>query len=103
MQDMISRHCCYLARSLYELLTGLKHRNGSPLIELYVDNPFMYGDPSVQGPTFAFNILREDGTYVPWPEAERLANDAGVYIRAGGKNNDVSCCRFILQSLMVRI
>ncbi|KIL95098.1 hypothetical protein FAVG1_02030 [Fusarium avenaceum] len=82
--DMISRHCCYLARSLYELLTGLKHRNGSPLIELYVDNPFMYGDPSVQGPTFAFNILREDGTYVSWPEAERLANDAGVYIRAGG-------------------
>lgn len=96
MQDMISRHCCYLARSLYELLTGLKHRNGSPLIELYVDNPFMYGDPSVQGPTFAFNILREDGTYVPWPEAERLANDAGVYIRAGGKNSHVNCCRLRL-------
>jgi molybdenum cofactor sulfurtransferase len=85
-QDMISRHCCYLARYLYERLVDLKHRNGSPLIELYVDSPFMYGDPSLQGPTFAFNIMKEDGSYIPWTEVERLANSAGVYIRAGGKD-----------------
>ncbi|KAM0343865.1 hypothetical protein ACHAPU_008134 [Fusarium lateritium] len=82
--DMISRHCSYLARTLYELLVDLKHVNGSPVVELYVDNPCMYGDSSVQGPTFAFNVLREDGSYVPWPDVERLANNAGVYIRAGG-------------------
>lgn len=44
----------------------------------------MYGEPLAQGPTFAFNIMREDGSYVPWTEVERLANKAGVYIRAGG-------------------
>ncbi|KAI1044896.1 hypothetical protein LB505_005198 [Fusarium chuoi] len=44
----------------------------------------MYGDPSLQGPTFAFNIMKEDGSYIPWTEVERLANSAGVYIRAGG-------------------
>ena len=85
-QDVISRHCSYLARSLYEQLADLKHRDGSPVVELYADEPAMYGDPSAQGPTFAFNITREDGSYVPWTEVERLANNAGVYIRAGGKH-----------------
>ncbi|KAF4962723.1 hypothetical protein FSARC_9284 [Fusarium sarcochroum] len=82
--DVISRHCCYLSHSLYEHLVALKYQDGSPVVELYADDPFMYGEPSAQGPTFAFNILREDGSYVPWTEAERLANNAGVYIRAGG-------------------
>ncbi|KAF5582427.1 molybdenum cofactor sulfurase [Fusarium pseudocircinatum] len=52
---------------------------------LNMRSPFMYGDPSLQGPTFAFNIMKEDGSYIPWTEVERLANSAGVYIRAGGK------------------
>ncbi|KAF4455401.1 hypothetical protein F53441_2190 [Fusarium austroafricanum] len=65
-------------------LYGSMHQNGSPLIEVYVDSPFMYGDPALQGPTFAFNIMRKDGSYIPWTEVERLANNAGVYIRAGG-------------------
>ncbi|KAL4730536.1 hypothetical protein ACLX1H_002572 [Fusarium chlamydosporum] len=82
--DIISRHCCYLARSLYEQLVEIKHRDGSPVIEIYADDPVMYGEPLAQGPTFAFNIMREDGSYVPWTEVERLANKAGVYIRAGG-------------------
>ena len=89
-QDVISRHCSYLARSLYERLADLKHRDGSPVVELYADEPVMYGDPSAQGPTFAFNIMREDGSYVPWTEVERLANNAGVYIRAGGKRTALS-------------
>lgn len=88
-QDVISRHCSYLARSLYEQLADLKHRDGSPVVELYADEPAMYGDPSAQGPTFAFNITREDGSYVPWTEVERLANNAGVYIRAGGKRTEL--------------
>ncbi|KAF5241240.1 hypothetical protein FAUST_3922 [Fusarium austroamericanum] len=93
--DIISRHCCYLARSLHERLADLKHRNGLPVIELYADDPVRYGDPSAQGPTFAFNIMREDGSYVPWTEVERLANKAGVYIRAGG----VCCPGGVAQAL----
>ncbi|GKT98760.1 unnamed protein product [Fusarium langsethiae] len=93
--DTISRHCCYLARSLYEQLVDLKHRNGLPVIELYANDPVRYGDPSAQGPTFAFNIMREDGSYVPWTEVERLANKAGVYIRAGG----VCCPGGVAQAL----
>ncbi|KAJ3519695.1 hypothetical protein NM208_g5134 [Fusarium decemcellulare] len=82
--DTISRHCCYLARSLYKSLVSLRYPNGAPVVEIYVDDPTMYGDPSRQGATFAFNIMRQDGSYVPWTDVERLANDAGVYIRAGG-------------------
>lgn len=65
---------------------ALRYPNGSPVVEVYVDDPTMYGDPSRQGATFAFNVLRQDGTYVPWTDIERLANEAGVYIRAGGEN-----------------
>lgn len=83
-QDAISRHCCYLARSLYKSLVALRYPNGAPVVEIYVDDPCAYGDPSRQGATFAFNIMRQDGTYVPWTDVEKLANDAGVYIRAGG-------------------
>ncbi|KAJ4173895.1 hypothetical protein NW754_012886 [Fusarium falciforme] len=82
--DAISRHCCYLARSLYKSLVALRYPNGAPVVEIYVDDPCAYGDPSRQGATFAFNIMRQDGTYVPWTDVEKLANDAGVYIRAGG-------------------
>ncbi|KAM5375764.1 hypothetical protein ACJZ2D_005820 [Fusarium nematophilum] len=82
--DTISRHCSYLALSLYQSLVALKYPNGAPVVEIYVDDPCMYGDPLRQGATFAFNIIRQDGSYVPWTDVERLANDTGVYIRAGG-------------------
>ncbi|KAF7560844.1 hypothetical protein G7046_g3277 [Stylonectria norvegica] len=82
--DTISRHCNYLARTLYKSLMALTYPNGSPVVEIYVDDPNMYGDPSRQGATFAFNVMRQDGTYVPWTDVERMANQSGVYIRAGG-------------------
>ncbi|KAI5466023.1 pyridoxal phosphate-dependent transferase [Mariannaea sp. PMI_226] len=82
--DVISHHTNYLARSLCKSLMAMHHPNGNPLVELYADDPTMYGDPSRQGATFAFNIMRQDGTYVPWTEVEKLANEAHVFIRAGG-------------------
>lgn len=69
---------------------ALKYSNGSPVVEVYVDDPTMYGDPQRQGATFAFNVLKQDGTYVPWTEIEKMANDAGVYIRAGGMKHTQS-------------
>ncbi|KAK7422637.1 hypothetical protein QQZ08_009443 [Neonectria magnoliae] len=70
--DVISRHCNYLARTLYKSLVALIYPNGAPVVEVYVDDPTMYGDPSRQGATFAFNVMRQDGTYVPWTDVERL-------------------------------
>lgn len=82
--DTISRHCSYLSNVLYKSLVALEYSNGSPVVEVYVDDGATYEDSSLQGPTLAFNILREDGSYVPWTDVERLANVSGIYIRAGG-------------------
>jgi molybdenum cofactor sulfurtransferase len=64
---------------------ALHHPNGSPVVEIYVDKATGYDDPSKQGATFAFNVLRSDGSYVSWLDVEKMANTAGVYIRAGGQ------------------
>lgn len=55
-------------------------------MEVYVDDTLMYGNATLQGPTMAFNVLRKDGSYVPWSDVERVANSAGVFVRAGGKS-----------------
>lgn len=63
-------------------------------MEVYTDAATGYEDPSVQGATFAFNVLRPDGSYVSWMEIEKMANSVGVYIRAGGtsaKHTVVEC------------
>jgi molybdenum cofactor sulfurtransferase len=72
-------------------LKSLRHPNGRPLVELYVDDKIKMATedncfPSKQGATFAFNVLRSDGNYVPWAEVEKTANEAKVYIRAGGEH-----------------
>lgn len=85
MKDTISRHCSCLAQSLHKGLAALKYPNGTPVVEIYVEDATKIGDALAQGPTLAFNVLRQDGSYAPWPDVERMANDAGVYIRAGGK------------------
>ena len=85
IKEVISRHCSYLSRYLYLGLASLKYPNGSPLVEIYVDDPVVFGDSSRQGATIAFNVKNKEGYYVPWTSIEAMANDAGVYIRAGGK------------------
>jgi molybdenum cofactor sulfurtransferase len=63
----------------------LKYPDGSPLVEVYTDPTTGYDEPSIQGATIAFNVLRNDGSYVSWMEVEKMANAAGVFIRAGGQ------------------
>jgi molybdenum cofactor sulfurtransferase len=55
-------------------------------VEIYADSDPGFGDSSVQGAVFAFNVLRKDGSYVSWMDVEKTANEAGVFIRAGGKS-----------------
>jgi hypothetical protein len=64
----------------------LRYSDGSPVLEVYTDPKKGYEDPSTQGATFAFNVLRQDGSYVSWMEVEKMANISGVYIRAGGES-----------------
>jgi molybdenum cofactor sulfurtransferase len=84
----ISRHASYLARRLYAGMASLRHHNGVPVCNVYtgdhVDGGAAFGDARRQGPTIAFSVLRSDGTFVEWTDVEEIANDAGIYIRAGG-------------------
>ncbi|KAL1880813.1 hypothetical protein VTK73DRAFT_4983 [Phialemonium thermophilum] len=88
--DAVSRHTSRLVRQLYEGMRSLRHANGQPVCRIYgQDEDHEYGghgfgDPRRQGATVAFNVFRADGSYVPYSDVERLANERGIYIRSGG-------------------
>jgi selenocysteine lyase/cysteine desulfurase len=81
----VSRHTTSLVRVMYEGMSGLRHPNGQPLCHIYGEDE-AFGDPSQQGATVAFNIFKQDGTYVPYSTVESMANDKNIYIRSGGKH-----------------
>ncbi|KAI1820742.1 PLP-dependent transferase [Xylaria intraflava] len=82
----ISAHTSYLIAQLHRGMVGLRHANGQPACHIYSENED-FKDPSKQGSAIAFNIVRPDGSYIPYTEVERVANDAGFYIRSGGVCN----------------
>jgi molybdenum cofactor sulfurtransferase len=86
---VISRHTCYLARRLYLRLASLQHYNGRPLVVFYNDfnGAQPYSDPTTQGSTIAFNLVRADGSPVRHSMVEKMANDRGIFLRSGGLCN----------------
>ncbi|KAI0478531.1 pyridoxal phosphate-dependent transferase [Xylariaceae sp. FL0804] len=92
--SVISDHTSFLVARLHASMTGLAHANGAPLCHVYGEHGHEhgqedddFGDAARQGSALAFNVRRADGSYVPYPEVERRANDAGIYIRSGGVCN----------------
>lgn len=82
----ISRHTTGLIRVLYEGMKGLRHANGQQVVHVYSED-HGFGDAARQGGTVAFNVFREDGTYVPYSTVEGMANERGIYIRSGGESH----------------
>jgi molybdenum cofactor sulfurtransferase len=80
----ISDHVGFLAERLVTGMKALRYPSGG-------DACVIYGDEGIlgqsRGGTVAFNVLRENGTYVEYTEVERLANEKHIYIRAGGLCN----------------
>lgn len=83
----ISMHTAQLGRKLYEGLSTLKHSNGTPVARIYKDENAIYGDPSVQGATIAFNVQRPDGNLVGFEEVEEAADERQIYVRSGSLCN----------------
>jgi molybdenum cofactor sulfurtransferase len=84
--QVISKHTTFLAKKLFDAMSGLRHANGAPVIKIYngTSGPSTYGDPKTQGATMSFNVLRSDGTYMPYTSAvERAADARGIYLRSG--------------------
>ena len=83
----ISMHTAQLGKQLYDGLTGLKHHNGLPLCRIYKDDCAVYGDPSVQGSTVAFNVQMADGKLVGFEEVEQAADERSIFVRSGSLCN----------------
>jgi molybdenum cofactor sulfurtransferase len=84
--SVISRHTTFLGKRLVDKLSALKHENGRPVVRFYTgeSGESTYGDARTQGATVSFNVLRDDGSYVPYTSAvERGANRRGIYVRSG--------------------
>jgi selenocysteine lyase/cysteine desulfurase len=73
----ISRRVQLLARQLTDGLSGLRHRNGAPLVRLYGAR----GED--RGATIAFNVLDPAGQVIPYWRVEERARHARVSIRGG--------------------
>ncbi|ORY66328.1 pyridoxal phosphate-dependent transferase [Pseudomassariella vexata] len=82
----VSEHTSFLVSRLYRGLTELSHGNGRAVVKVYSEPGTAFDDPRTQGSVVAFNVLTEDGGYVPYTEVERRANDRGIYIRSGGES-----------------
>ena len=83
----ISHHTAQLGKMLYDGLTSFKHSNGSPLCRIYKDDAAVYGDPSLQGATIAFNVMKADGTLIGYEDVEEAADERSIFVRSGSLCN----------------
>ncbi|KAF1836617.1 PLP-dependent transferase [Decorospora gaudefroyi] len=85
--DQISMHTTFLARSLYEGLSSLRHGNGEEVCHVYKDPASTYGDSLTQGPVIALNIRNQCGGWISNAEVEKLAAIKNIQLRTGGLCN----------------
>ncbi|KAF2149434.1 PLP-dependent transferase [Myriangium duriaei CBS 260.36] len=83
----ISNHTSQLARRLFDGLSKLRHANGLPVVVMYADPGTVYGDPTTQGATIAFNVRRANGEMIGYEEVEQAADREKIYVRSGSLCN----------------
>jgi selenocysteine lyase/cysteine desulfurase len=76
--DAVHQHVKYLTDRLLDGLTGLKHSNGSPMVQIY--GP---AGTHARGGTVAFNFLDPDGAIVDERAVARDTASAGISVRTG--------------------
>jgi molybdenum cofactor sulfurtransferase len=76
--DAIHAHVQELARSLLELLDGIRHTNGAPAAVIYGPR-----DGDRRGATIAFNFLHPDGRIVDERYVDRIARAQNISLRTG--------------------
>eukprot|EP00036_Acanthoecidae_sp_10tr_P015289 CAMPEP_0206292834 /NCGR_PEP_ID=MMETSP0106_2-20121207/3831_1 /ASSEMBLY_ACC=CAM_ASM_000206 /TAXON_ID=81532 /ORGANISM="Acanthoeca-like sp., Strain 10tr" /LENGTH=455 /DNA_ID=CAMNT_0053723421 /DNA_START=180 /DNA_END=1544 /DNA_ORIENTATION=- len=74
-------------------LAGLKHHDGSAVVELYCSGG--YENSVTQGPIVTFNLRRADGSWVGFAEVERLASLRGIHLRTGCFCNAGACQKYL--------
>ncbi|GAM84909.1 hypothetical protein ANO11243_029110 [Dothideomycetidae sp. 11243] len=86
--DRVARHTSFLARKLYEGVSGLRHDNGKPAASIHVSKASeLYLNHRFQGPVVSFNLLSPSGLWISNAEFEKLAFARSVNVRTGSLCN----------------
>ena len=96
--NTVHEHATCLAAELVRRFHSLSHCNGAPVIEIYggwktFSEPISKKETSLPGPTVAFNVRREDGSFVGYNEVSKLAslNRPPIQLRTGCFCNPGAC------------
>lgn len=89
----IKQHTTTLAAELVRRMRSLEHDNGRPAVAIYGAWATFADGKDFPGPTVAFNVLRDDGTYVGYNEVSKLAalNRPPLQLRTGCFCNPGAC------------
>lgn len=83
----VSKHTGWLAKTLHDRLTGLKHANGMPVCHVYKAATSTYGDSRSQGATVTFNVKKSDGSWRSGFEVGALLRANDIHVRTGSLCN----------------
>ncbi|EPR56969.1 cysteine desulfurase/selenocysteine lyase family PLP dependent transferase superfamily protein [Toxoplasma gondii RUB] len=88
--EKIHHHVAALTRHLFERLQMLRHSNGAHAVLLYWNE----ASPPTGG-IVSFNLLRPDGSFIPFPQVEADASAALIHLRTGCFCNPGGCQDFL--------
>ncbi|KAF2829048.1 PLP-dependent transferase [Ophiobolus disseminans] len=79
----VSKHTGYLAKGLYDRLSGLKHANGISLCHIYKAPESTYDDAATQGATIALNFRKCDGCWMGPYAIGAMLRAHNIHVRTG--------------------
>ncbi|KAF6170534.1 hypothetical protein GIB67_031942 [Kingdonia uniflora] len=88
----IVKHTTSLTTYVRNKLLTLKHGNGTGICILYGGDTQKMSSHKF-GPTIAFNLIRQDGSWFGYREVEKLASLSGIQLRTGCFCNPGACSK----------
>lgn len=85
--EEISKHTTWLAKILYDRLSTLRHGNGEPLCHTYTAVSSRYGNAAIQGATIAFNMRKNDGSWMGAYCVGAKLRARNIHVRTGSVCN----------------
>ncbi|KAL5372194.1 hypothetical protein PMIN06_012753 [Paraphaeosphaeria minitans] len=83
----ISKHTNWLALTLYQRLSVLRHSNGTQVCVIHKAARSTYGDVQTQGATIALSVLNSDGSWMDTEALRSMLEEHTIHVRTGGLCN----------------
>ena len=94
--DNIEKHVYSLTRYLYTTLRDMKHSNGQPMFEIYGLHDQQNGIHN--GGIVSLNILKYDGSYLGYYQAQTDFTNHNIHVRTGCHCNPGACRLYLKQN-----